>query len=722
MTALAVQISNETEFIRREMPDNLQWLARIARNYWWSWTADGAGVFRDLDPNLWEHLEQNPLRLLHDINELRLWQCSNDAHYVSRVENLTNQFDNYLAQTAKTFSGNNGRYIAPEKPVAYFCAEYGVHNSLPLYSGGLGILAGDHLKSASDLQVPLVAVGLFYRFGYFRQKLSSDGYQLEDYRESRPSDLAIEPVFDENGERLTVNLIIRGRVVFAQVWLARIGRIPLYLLDTDVEQNEEVDRVITGYLYGGDTETRVVQEMVLGIGGVRLLRKLKIEPSVYHLNEGHSAFLTLELAREYTESEEKLSLSDAMPLVRDKCVFTTHTPVAAGNDEFSPELIEKCLNHNWMNALGLSAEDFYALGRTNPNNPEEWYGMTPLSLRMCRSANGVSRKHGEVSRSLWHKMFAPAKVEEVPISHVTNGVHAPTWIAPHLQHLYIKHFGENWAYRLENQERWKESLNQIPNEELWRVHNLLKRQLIAYVRQKTAQAREQLYEPTSQIEAAKQLFESHVLTIGFARRVAGYKRWNLLLHDPERLLNLIDNIERPVQFVFAGKAHPQDRQAKAILQDVVSHRQHSAWERRAVFIQDYDKDVARYLVQGVDVWLNVPRRPLEASGTSGQKVSMNGGLNFSILDGWWIEGYDGLNGWAIGDEGLVDGDELSVDVRDANSLYQVLENEIVPTYYERDENNLPRRWIEMMRHSLQTLTYQFSSDRMLLDYIQQIYC
>ena len=695
----------QNDFNTHKLPANIRALEKIAQNYWWTWSAEGSYLFRGLDSQLWEEVEQNPRLLLQKISDFHLAQRACDPFYAARVARIERQFDEYVTAGQKSF----GR-ITRENPVAYFCAEYGVHNSLPLYSGGLGILAGDHLKSASDLQLPLVAVGLFYRFGYFRQRLTPDGYQMEDYQESVPAHLSLQPVLDDAGERLRISLKMRGREVYAQAWLASVGRIKLYLLDTNIQENNEIDRLITGHLYGGDKETRVVQEMLLGIGGVRLLRALKIEPSVFHLNEGHSAFLTLELARELTESEEKLGFSEAAARVREKCVFTTHTPIAAGNDEFDADILEKCFNGDLINALGLSHEDFLALGKTNPSDAAEWFGMTPLALRMCRSSNGVSRKHGDVSRALWQKMYAPAHVDEVPITYVTNGVHAPTWIAPAFKGLYEKHLGANWAASLENPDEWAKKIEGISDEEIWQTHNLLKNQLIAFVRQRESQ----------KPDVPENLFETNILTIGFARRVAGYKRWNLLLSDAERLLNLIDDENRPVQFVFAGKAHPQDRQAKAILQQVVASRAHSTWAKRAVFIQDYDQEVARNLVQGVDVWLNVPRRPLEASGTSGEKVAMNGGLNFSILDGWWIEGYDGVNGWAIGDEHMID-DEADVDERDANSLYHVLETEIVPEFYNRDENDMPRKWISRMRRALETLTPQFSSDRMVRDYINQIY-
>lgn len=703
--------------LTRELPESLQALDKLSQNYFWSWNAKGAKLFREIDSRLWEKCEQNPRHFLKEISDLRLWQMANDADYVERLNGFYNKFENYISQTPNTF----GR-VTKENPAAYFCAEYGVHNSLPIYSGGLGILAGDHLKSASDMNVPLVAVGLMYRYGYFRQKLSHDGWQEEKYLDSFKNQLALAPVSDENGASVTVMVHMRGRSVFAQAWLARVGRISLYLLDTNIEKNREVDRLITGHLYGGDTETRVVQEKVLGIGGVRLLRKLGVEPSVYHLNEGHSAFLTLELAREFLEKNENASFADAAASIKQKCVFTTHTPVEAGNDSFAPELIEACFDENYINALKITKEELFALGRTREDDSAEWFGMTPLALKMTRSANGVSEKHGEVSRDLWLKMYPEGtKNEDVPITFITNGVHAPTWIAPAFQRLYEKNIGADWTETLQNETKWREAIERIPDVEIWKTHKLLKQLLIAFVRERVYSTQTGLRDTINENENPQILFDADVLTIGFARRVAAYKRWNLLMTDLERLLKLVDDANRPVQFVFAGKAHPQDRVAKTILQNLMSIDNKSQWQKRAVFIEDYDQEVARYLVQGVDVWLNVPRRPLEASGTSGQKVSMNGGLNLSILDGWWIEGWNGENGYSIGALRDETEDEKTNDAEDAEALYSVLENEVVPDYYEKDASGLQSKWIRKMKNSLFTLTYRFSSDRMLKDYIEKIY-
>ncbi len=699
------------------LPAPLAPLARISWNYWWSWSRDGAGCFRELAPAIWEECEHNPRLLLSRVSEYRLAEMANDPVYCERVNNLANDFDEYmgLGQTWSNAAGKTN--VTPEHPVAYFCAEFGVHNSLPLYSGGLGILAGDHLKSASDLRLPLVAVGLLYHQGYFRQRLDREGWQQEVYRETDPEMLPLDLVSSADGSPLLIEVLIRDRAVRAQVWRADVGRVALYLMDTNIPENEKTDRWVTGHLYGGDRETRIVQEMLLGIGGVRLLRQLNVEPHVYHLNEGHSAFLTLELARE-TMRSRSLSFAEAVPLVRERCVFTTHTPVAAGNDEFAVELVERSFGSTYEQELGLSHEEFLALGRIDSKDTAESFGLTPLALRMCRSTNGVSRKHGEVSRALWQKLWPEKTVDEVPITYVTNGVHAPTWVAPTIRALYEKYAGKDWAVTLRHRAEWEQSIARLADDELWAAHLLLKQRLVAFVRERSFQARVNRGETEEYAEAAQRMFAANALTIGFARRVAGYKRWNLLLKDAERLLKIIGSDERPVQFVFAGKAHPQDSEAKLVLQQVAKWKHDDRLQDRAVFIDDYDQEVARQLVQSVDVWLNVPRRPLEASGTSGEKVAINGGLNLSVLDGWWLEGYDGTNGFAIGSDAESSND---VDASDAESLYRTLEQEVVPLYYDRDAEGLPRKWILMMKRSITTLGPEFNSDRMVDEYARRIY-
>ncbi len=695
-----------------KLPFPLQALERLSWNYWWSWSRDGASLFRDLDSEAWDECEHNPRQLLEKVSEYQLAQMATDPSYLELLNRLLSSFDKYMTAPQKDVG------ISTDHPVVYFCAEYGIHNSLPLYSGGLGVLAGDHLKSASDLQIPLIAVGLLYRYGYFRQHLTRDGWQEERYGETDPTKLPLTLVH-QDGKPLLIDLLIRERSVHAQVWRADVGRVSLYLLDTNIEANEETDRWVTGHLYGGDRETRIVQEMLLGIGGVRLLRKLGIEPSVFHLNEGHSAFLTLELARELVQAEG-LSFAQAAEKVKSRCVFTTHTPVAAGNDEFAVDLVQRSFGPDYETELGLTHDEFIALGRTDKKNTKEAYGLTPLAIRMCRSTNGVSRKHGEVSRSLWHKLWPELKVDEIPITSVTNGVHAPTWTAPLVQALFEKYVNENWTAVLRDREQWAQGIARISDEELWLAHSLLKERLVTFIRQRAFQSRVNRAETSDYIDAAQEMFDPNALTIGFARRVAGYKRWNLILKDQARLLRLINNAERPVQFVFAGKAHPQDSESKVVLQQVALWKYDPQVRNRAVFLDNYDHEIARHLVQSVDVWLNVPRRPLEASGTSGEKVAMNGGLNFSILDGWWLEGYDGANGFAIGEK-VAATETVEMDAADAESLYEVLEQEVVPAYYERDANGVPRKWLAMMKRSIATLAPEFNSDRMVEDYLRRIY-
>jgi starch phosphorylase len=718
---MSTEIENATEPVtlspQRELPPPLQPLQPLSWNYWWSWAPDGNEVFRDLDPGLWQQCEQNPRILLAQVSDLRLAQVAADPAFADRVQRLSAKFDDYLADARPWPKLQLASRITRETPIAYFCAEYGIHNSLPLYSGGLGILAGDHLKSASDLNLPLVAVGLFYRFGYFRQRLTLEGWQDETYRESHSDELSLRSVNDEQGQPLLIEVSMRGRVVSARVWRADVGRVRLYLLDTNVAENDPVDRLVTGHLYGGNRETRLVQEMMLGIGGARLLQRLGVNPGVYHLNEGHSAFLTLELVRQLMERED-VGFTEAAQRVRERCVFTTHTPVAAGHDEFDAALVQKGFGDWPKTALGLSLEEFLSFGRVDGDS-QELFGLTPLALRMCRSTNGVSRKHGEVSRELWHKMWPDRGLSEVPITSVTNGVHPSTWVAPLLRRLYEQSVGEDWIERSRDANVWAYGVEKISDEELWQAHSLLKQRMVAYVRDHSFDARLARGESEEYIESARTMFDPELLTIGFARRVAGYKRWDLVLSDPEGLTRLINDQKRPVQFVFAGKAHPQDQEAKRILQKLIEWHRGSSVRHRVAFIEDYDQETARQLVQAVDVWMNVPRRPMEASGTSGQKVAINGGLNFSVLDGWWLEAFDGENGFAIGDLSELTPEEA--DRSEAESMYRILTEEVVPRYYDRDNQNIPRRWVAMMKHSIQTLVPLFSSDRMVAEYAERIY-
>ena len=711
------EIQRERATPARDLPTTLKPLDKLSWNYWWSWAPDGPEIFRDLDPGLWQQCEQNPKSLLAQISDLRLTQMAADPAFADRVEHLARRFDAYMSDAQPWPGLKMSARVTAQTPVAYFCAEYGVHSSLPLYSGGLGILAGDHLKSASDLNLPLVAVGLFYRFGYFRQSVNTDDWQAETYKETYADELPLELVTEESGAPIRIEVTMRGRVVNACAWCANVGRVKLYLLDTNVSENNEVDRLITGHLYGGDRETRLVQEMMLGIGGIRLLRKLGVQPGVFHLNEGHSAFLTLELAHEAIDREH-VSFGEAAAQVRECCVFTTHTPVAAGHDEFGAELIKLGFGDWHKSALGLPLEEFLALGRIK-GSADEAFGLTPLALRMARSTNGVSRKHGEVSRQLWQRMWPERMTDEVPITSVTNGVHPATWVGPAIRSVYQDVTGEDWVEMARHASAWSVALNKISDEELWQAHELLKGRLVAFIRDRCFDARLARGENDEYIEAARTMFDPSVLTIGFARRIAGYKRWDLLLSDEDRLMQLLKDAARPIQFVFAGKAHPHDQGAKLILQKLLKWQRDPAVRQHVAFIEDYDQEVARQLVQGVDVWMNVPRRPYEASGTSGQKAAMNGVLNFSVLDGWWLEGYDGQNGFAISDVSELTDDEA--DLRDAASMFEVLEEQVIPRFYERDDANIPRAWIAMMKRAVQTLVPAFDSDRMAAEYAEKIY-
>jgi glycogen phosphorylase len=711
------ETQTESAVRARELPTTLKPLEKLAWNYWWSWAPDGPEIFRDLDPGLWQQVEQNPKALLAQISDLQLTRMAADPAFADRVQQLSDRFAEYVDNPRPWPGLKLSSRVTTQTPVAYFCAEYGVHSSLPLYSGGLGILAGDHLKSASDLNLPLIAIGLFYRFGYFRQGVTADDWQAETYKETYADELPLELVTDETGAPVRIEVSMRGRTVSACAWRANVGRVQLYLLDTNVSENNEVDRLITGHLYGGDRETRLVQEMMLGLGGVRLLRKLGVHPGVFHLNEGHSAFLTLELAREVIQREQ-VRFAEAAALVREQCVFTTHTPVAAGHDEFSAQLIKLGFGTWHEQSLGLSPEDFLSLGRIKTGE-DEAFGLTPLALRMARSTNGVSRKHGDVSRQLWQKMWPERTTEDVPITSVTNGVHAATWVGAAIRSVYQEVTGQDWLEMARHGSAWSVAMNKISDAELWQTHNLLKQRLVAFIRDRCFDARLARGESDEYIEAARTMFDPAVLTIGFARRIAGYKRWDLLLSDEERLTKLLNDAERPIQFVFAGKAHPHDQGAKLVLQKLLKWQRDPSVRQRVAFIEDYDQEVARQLVQGVDVWMNVPRRPYEASGTSGQKAAMNGVLNFSVLDGWWLEGYNGQNGFAISDVSELTDEEA--DTSDAASMFDVLEREVIPRFYERDEADLPRAWVAMMKQAVQTLVPAFDSDRMVAEYAEKIY-
>lgn len=705
-------LDRDIERTQTLLPEPLWPLAEMAWNYCTTWLRDGLETFAEIDASLWEAGRQSLRWVLEEASPTRLGQLAADPTFLARVERLHGRFRHYMnglpAQPAPTG-------VSATEPVAYFCAEFGVHESLPLYSGGLGVLAGDHLKSASDQGLPLVAVGLRYRQGYFHQRLDLSGWQTEAYSDTPFGKLPVGLALKADATPVMVTVPIRGRIVTAQIWVAAIGRVPLILLDTDRDDNDPIDRWITGHLYGGGRDTRLAQEMMLGIGGVRALRQLSLTPSVFHLNEGHSAFLTLELVREQVATGKPFR--EAAAETRERCVLTTHTPVPAGHDAFDPAQMDAFFAGYWMD-LGISHEEFLALGRRHRGDHWEEFGMTPLALRLARRINGVSQKHGEVCRAMWQCLYPGRPVDEVPITHITNGVHHRTWIAPMLRPLFDQYLGEDWEARGADPETWR-AIDRIPDEALWEVHQALKMRLIQEVRRRSARDRGITGESPEFIAAAEQLLDPNVLTLGFARRVATYKRLNLLLADPQRALGLLNHPKRPVQIVISGKGHPGDSEAKHILQQLFAWKYDPRVMGKVAFLMDYDIAIARLLVQGVDVWINLPRRPLEASGTSGMKVGMNGGLNCSVLDGWWIEGYNGENGWAIGPEEETS-DPQRADLEDSQAFYALIEKQIAPLYYDR-EKGIPKRWIARMRNAIKTLTPAFSTDRMVGQYAERIY-
>lgn len=708
--------------LSQKLPLPLKRLADLAYNYWWSWTTERISLFQNIDPQAWERYGHNPVAVLESVSYERLTQIAEDPYYIQQVADLAAQLDSYMTQQ-DTWVSRVAPQISRDRPIAYFCAEFGIHESLPIYSGGLGILAGDHLKSASDLGVPLVGVGLLYRQGYFRQRLSRNGWQEDYYVDNLFHQMPLELIKNDRGEPLTFELATRQRIVKVQIWRVQVGRVSLYLLDTDREDNDPIDRWLTGHLYGGNQDTRIAQEVLLGIGGVRALHALGVNPSIYHLNEGHAAFCTLEIARREIEQTGK-SFYDVEAEVRKRCVFTTHTPVPAGHDVFSPDLMDSYFAHYWTQ-MKLSREQFLALGARRLGDPWEPFGMTVLALRMCRTANGVSELHGKVSRQMWTVLYPNRSEDTVPIGHITNGVHAPTWTAPLLADLYTQYLGADWKNRAVDPQMWV-LVDSIPDEEIWWRHQVLKERLIAHTRYKLKKARTERGEEGDRIASAEMLLDPKALTIGFARRFSPYKRGDLILRDPQRALKIFGSLDRPVQIIFAGKAHPADEEGKRIIQRLMEWCRNSAIGHRVALIEDYDIYTGQKLVQGVDVWLNNPRRPLEASGTSGQKVCFNGGINCSVLDGWWCEGYKvgadgkGMNGWAIGEDAHTSDQELQ-DRIDSQSLYQLLEEEIIPLYYDQDANGIPHRWIQMMKASIKTNAPLFNTDRMIADYVTQVY-
>ena len=687
----------------------------LARNLWWTWHPDVGGLFRELDPVRWRQLDHNPIALLAEFPVERLEQRARELVMHSRINYAYRRLKEYL-QSTTTWGAIHAGVLAA-RPVAYFSAEFGLHESIPIYSGGLGVLAGDHIKSASDLGVPLVGIGLFYDQGYFLQRLDKDGWQQEEYIKTDVSRLPMEPAVDEDRKPVRIEIETRQGKLSARVWQLMVGRSTLLLLDSDVEGNSPEDRDLTARLYGGDSRVRIRQELLLGVGGIRALEALGIDPGVVHLNEGHSAFAGLEMIRSRMHTEGT-GFEEALRRVATQTVFTTHTPVEAGHDRFSADQIEEHLGP-LRDALGISSEGLLGLGRVEPQNASEPFCMTVLALKVSRRANAVSALHGQVSRRMWASLWPWRAEEEIPIGHITNGVHMLSWLAPQMHELYDRHLAADWQDRSGEPDVWT-GIEGTDDGELWETHQALKARLIDFVRRRAARQCRRRGAPDDMVQQAAEAMDLDALTIGFARRFATYKRGTLVLGDLDRIARLINDTERPVQFIFAGEAHPHDDGGKRLIQQIARLEQDRLFAGRIVFIEDYDINVGRHLVQGVDVWLNNPRRPLEASGTSGEKVVLNGGLNLSVLDGWWAEAYDGSNGFAIGKGETHSSPEVQ-DQRDGADLYRVLEEVVIPLYYQRDRDGLPRAWISRMKRAIRTLGWRFNASRMVMDYVREGY-
>ena len=694
------------------LPASLEPLREMTFNLWWTWEPSARRLFRHLDPDLWNRTNHNPVRMLQLSHQARLEELAQDKAFLRELKQVHDAFRNYLAR--QDTYGKMGAGAAIKRPVAYFSAEFGFHESIPNYSGGLGILAGDHCKSASDLDLNFVAVGLLYRHGYFRQEIDKDGAQRAISLNQNFHHLPIREV-QRDGANLLISVRLLDREVFAKVWQLQVGRINLFLLDTDIPENNAEDRLITAELYGGDQEMRMRQEIMLGIGGVKALNALGIDPEVFHMNEGHSAFLALERIRRKVV-EKKLEFYSALQIVASANVFTTHTPVPAGNDSFPRDMMRKYFG-DFAKELGIPFDELFSFGQTRVDRSDP-FSMTILALRMSRHSNGVSKLHGEVSRSLWKDVWSGVPAHEVPITSVTNGIHTKTWMAPEFSALYQKHFGD-WEEHITEPDFWRRVMD-IPDVELWDTHQQLKRRLVEFVRERVRIRRERIGDSPEAIRDVNRILDPEVLTIGFARRFATYKRGALLFNDKERLRRLLNDTTRPVQFIFAGKAHPRDEGGRGLIQEVYRFSREAGFENRVVFLEDYDSYIARRLVQGVDLWLNNPLRPMEASGTSGMKCAPNGGINLSVLDGWWHEGFNGNNGWAIAAE-INDGTVEFQSAVDANSLYQLLENQIIPLYYAKPDGKLPLAWLQLMRESIRSVTPVFNTHRMVKEYTERLY-
>ena len=702
--------------VNPQLPKRIGKLSEIANNLWWSWNTEFLRLFKMIDRDLWETCEKNPVKFLKQVSQDRLEAVADNQEFLKEYDRLAKEFDDYVTSKNTWFSN---KYPENKKDlIAYFSAEYGLDQTIPIYSGGLGILSGDHLKSASDLGIPLVAVGLLYKNGYFHQKINGYGDQETEYNNIDLSNLPINPVKDENGDELKIYVKFEKRKIYLKVWQINVGRIKLYLLDSDIDENKPEDREVTLKLYGGDQEMRIKQEIVLGMGGTNLLtRALGLNPTVYHMNEGHSAFLILELIKNIIK-EKKVSFEVAKDIASSKTVFTTHTPVPAGNDIFPIGLVEKYFKEFWPR-LGLDREEFLKLGMKPCTDLEPGFNMGILALKVAGKKNGVSKLHGAVSRELFGDVWPEIAANESPITYVTNGIHTCSWLAPTLKELYNKYLIPYWQDNIHKNEVW-ENINNIPDEELWEIHQQRKIKLLNLVKENTTNRLRRSGYSYEEINDITSKLNPNALTIGFARRFATYKRATLIFRDLERITQILNNAERPVQLIFAGKAHPADKEGQDLIKRIHEISMMPQFKGKIFVLENYNIAMSRYLVSGVDVWLNNPRRPMEASGTSGQKASVNGVINFSVLDGWWAEGYNQENGWTIGTNAEFTSYEEQ-DVADSQSMYRTLEEKIIPTYYDKDETGISEKWMKIMKNSITSTGGKYSTSRMLVDYTNNLY-
>ncbi|MGN1298988.1 MAG: alpha-glucan family phosphorylase [Candidatus Scatovivens sp.] len=698
-----------------KLPKRIEKLSDISNNLWWSWNTELLRLFQEMDMNLWEKTKKNPVKFLKLISQEKLSKMSEDPNFLKKYDKVVENFEGYMNSKDTWFKNN---YPNNKKDlIAYFSAEYGLDEIIPIYSGGLGILSGDHVKSASDLDIPFVAVGLLYKNGYFHQKINNNGEQYSEYHNIDLYNLPIFPVKDENKEDLIVEISLENKPLFIKVWEIRVGRVKVYLMDTDIEKNQEDFRNITLRLYGGDKEMRIRQEIVLGMGGVEVLKKLKYTPTVYHMNEGHSSFLILQLIKNIMQ-ERNVSFNIAKEIATVQTVFTTHTPVPAGNDIFETSLVEKYFNSFWPQ-LGLSRDEFLRLGMKDNGSLNQGFNMGVLAIKFAGKKNGVSKLHGEVSRELFGDVWPNISEEESPITYVTNGIHTCSWLAPNMKRLFNDYFSPYWQDKIQLRETW-DKVDEIPDEILWEAHVARKERLMKVIKQNVTDRFINNGISYDQIADVLNNLNPRALTIGFARRFATYKRATLIFKDLSRLTQILNDNNRPVQIVFAGKAHPADVEGQNLIKRIHEISLMPQFKGKIFILENYNISIARYLVSGVDVWLNNPRRPMEASGTSGEKASVNGVLNFSILDGWWAEGYDGSNGWSIGNDNEYINEEEQ-DKADSNSMYHTLENKIIPTYYNQDQNGIPKQWIKLMKNSIKTTGGQYSTSRMVIDYVDKLY-